>query len=465
MLMHGEKTESHDNHSLPKILTVKELVSDDTLNIPIYQRPYKWTEKNVIQLFSDIAENKDKSSYRLGTIVFHRNEGKRNIVDGQQRIVTLLLAVHALVTLNKDESSDRKELKEELDQLKSKMINPSFKSDISRKNIYNNYREICRIIKRSNFTAELIKFFLYKCEAVTFTLKEDISEAFQFFDSQNTRGLDLKPHDLLKAYHLREFPSDDEDLKAYTVKEWESSETQELARLFSQYLYRIRNWSKQSSARYFGKKDTELFKGVSMKYIARYPCFKQLNITHNFIDHYKRQYGRCIDGHDALDFPFNLDQTIINGRRFFEMISHYQKEIMDNYKKHFPTDRLDGYAKKIWSTINSYEGCNRTGDQYVKIIFDCLIIYYIDKFGYEEISRAVEKAFILAYSFRLRMKAVRLSGVDGYVTKSKVFKRIKDAVQPSDFINSPAPELKEKEIRFKIDEIINLFCKMGYYYE
>ena len=31
---------------------------------------------------------------------------------------------------------------------------------------------------------------------------QDISEAFQFFDSQNARGKDLEPHDLLKAYHL-----------------------------------------------------------------------------------------------------------------------------------------------------------------------------------------------------------------------------------------------------------------------
>lgn len=31
----------------------------------------------------------------------------------------------------------------------------------------------------------------------------EISEAFQLFDSQNTRGRALDPHDLLKAYHLR----------------------------------------------------------------------------------------------------------------------------------------------------------------------------------------------------------------------------------------------------------------------
>ena len=41
-----------------KILTVKKLLSDSSLVIPQYQRPYKWTEKNVNQLFSDIATHK-----------------------------------------------------------------------------------------------------------------------------------------------------------------------------------------------------------------------------------------------------------------------------------------------------------------------------------------------------------------------------------------------------------------------
>jgi len=266
-----------------KILTVKELLSDTSLAIPIYQRPYKWTEKNVNQLFSDIATHKDKSAYRLGTIVFHQEDERKNIVDGQQRTITLLLAVRALFTLRKDKL-DRKDLKEHLSQLECDMINPSFKSEISKANIHSNYLEICRIVDRSDFTEEHIDFLLNKCEVVTFALG-DVSEAFQFFDSQNARGRDLEPHDLLKAYHLREFCSNDEPLKASTVATWENSETEELVTLFSQYLYRIRNWSKGASARYFSKVDTSLFKGVNLETVARYPYVEQLRMAHHFVDH------------------------------------------------------------------------------------------------------------------------------------------------------------------------------------
>ena len=448
-----------------RIITVKNLLTDKSLTIPLYQRPYKWTGKNINQLFSDIATHKDKSSYRLGTIVFHQEGDQKNIVDGQQRTITLLLAVRALSNLRKDKL-DRKDLKEQLSLLERNMVNPSFKSAISKTNIHNNYLEICRIVDRSDFTEEHIDFLLNKCEVVTFALK-DISEAFQFFDSQNARGRDLEPHDLLKAYHLREFSSGDEPLKARTVARWENSETEELATLFAQYLYRIRNWSKGASARYFGKEDTVLFKGVNMETLARYPYVEQLRMAHHFVDHYNNQYERRVDGH-ALCFPFHLDQIIINGRRFFEMTAHYQ-EMVAKYNKYstagfqlIAIDKLDGFAKSILEALNIYKGRNRTGDRYVRTTFDCLLIYYIDKFGHIEISRAIEKIFIWAYTLRLKMQMVQLASMDNYVLENNLFKLIKDAIRPSDFINCTLPVLIEKRST-KTEELEKLFREMRYY--
>ncbi len=448
-----------------QIVTVKELLSDKSLTIPVYQRPYKWTGKNVNQLFSDIATHKDKSSYRLGTIVFHQEEDQKNIVDGQQRIITLLLAVRALSTLRKDKL-DRKDLKEHLSLLERDMITPSFRSEVSKANIHSNYLEICRIVGRSDFTEKHIDFLLNKCEVVTFVLR-DVSEAFQFFDSQNARGRDLEPHDLLKAYHLREFCSDDETLKVSTVEMWENSETEELAILFSQYLYRIRNWSQGAPARYFSKEDTVLFKGVNIETVARYPYVEQLRMAHHFVDHYNQQYERKVDSY-TLGFPFHLDQIIINGRRFFEMIAHYQKMVTEYNKSStetfqlIATDKLDGYAKCILKSLNCYEGRNRTGDRYVRTIFDCLLIYYIDKFGHVEISRAIEKIFIWAYSLRLKMKVVQLASMDNHVLENNLFKLIKEAIHPSDFINCTLPVLQKKKST-KTQTIENLFREMRYY--
>ena len=125
--------------TLPKkIISIGDLLADSTLTIPQYQRPYKWMSKNINQLFSDIATHKNKSSYRLGTIVFHKDKDGKNIVDGQQRTITLLLAVRALIKLRR-EKLDRKDLKEQLTALEKDMVNPSFTSASSKANIHSNY--------------------------------------------------------------------------------------------------------------------------------------------------------------------------------------------------------------------------------------------------------------------------------------------------------------------------------------
>ncbi|MEZ1317699.1 DUF262 domain-containing protein [Pseudomonas fluorescens] len=449
-----------------KIISVYELLIDSALDIPQYQRPYKWTGKNINQLFSDIAIHKDKSAYRLGTIVFHQEGGTRNIVDGQQRTISLMLAARALIQRNKEEKLKRDDLRNRLLKLEQAMVNPSFTSEISQKNIHSNYLEVARIVSRTDFTEAHIDFFLNKCQVVAVALN-DVSEAFQFFDSQNARGRDLEPHDLLKAYHLREFSPRDEPLKAATVAHWESSETEELATLFSQYLYRIRNWSKGVSARYFSKDDSDLFKGVNIDTVASYPYVEQLRIAHHFVDHYNGQYERRIDSRE-LGFPFHLDQIIINGRRFFELISHYQSKVArisaESWSGHelVGTEGLDGYAQTIMDTLNTYPARNRTGDCYVRAMFDSLLIFYIDKFGHADISRAIEKIFIWAYSLRLQMQVVQLASMDNHVLRNNLFRLIKEATRPADFINCSLPVLSSNNST-KTEKIEALFREMKYY--
>ena len=76
---------------MTEIKSINELLGME-LDIPDYQRPYKWTPKHVNQLINDLLTFRDKGEYRLGTLVLHEN----NIVDGQQRIVTLSLLFYVL---------------------------------------------------------------------------------------------------------------------------------------------------------------------------------------------------------------------------------------------------------------------------------------------------------------------------------------------------------------------------------
>ena len=66
----------------------------------------------------------------------------------------------------------------------------------------------------------------------------DISEAFQFFDSQNARGKDLEAHDLLKAYHLREMTQMTES-DSFNIDKWQKQNTEFIKNIFL-ILYRAK---------------------------------------------------------------------------------------------------------------------------------------------------------------------------------------------------------------------------------
>ena len=87
--------------------SVKNLfVNEDIYVIPVYQRPYAWTNENCIQLYNDIADAYvDDSDYFVGNLVFARadnDENNPNIIDGQQRIITIWLFIKALSLLLPD---------------------------------------------------------------------------------------------------------------------------------------------------------------------------------------------------------------------------------------------------------------------------------------------------------------------------------------------------------------------------
>lgn len=476
-LANSDTTQPKQHRLDKKIISVKELLEIDNLCIPEYQRPYKWTEKHLNQLLEDLRyyRSKNKKEYRLGSIVFHLGEDKKlNIVDGQQRTLTLFLLVKALLEV-RENKLENKELTIELNSLRAsvnKFIGEqSFNSDISHQNLYNNYQVAKRAVARPDFTKDDVQFFLNNCQLVSFVLA-DISEAFQFFDSQNSRGRDLDPHDLLKAFHLREFTKSENSLKAEAVSGWESMDSKDLSGLFALYLFRIRNWSQGKPARYFTKNEVDIFKGINIDQIQAYPYAETLRITHDFIDSCNRSLQlKTYQG--QMLYPFQLNARVINGRRFFEMVGHYQKKIdaINSALAHKQENKqaiilgvvLEEQASEILSTLNDYPARFRTGDRYVRNMFDCAVIFYIDKFGTEMLSQVIEKLFVWAYRCRLEMRAVQLATADNYVLNDNIFRRIKEAVCPADLLNWSPKGIGESDVKATgASEIINLFKDMKY---
>jgi len=435
-----------------KIIKIRDLLSNEYLNIPTYQRPYKWTIKNVNQLIDDILFFKKRNAYRLGSIIIHKpehTEHTEHIVDGQQRTITLLLIAY---TLKKKGISDF-----------SPKINWEFDNPTSQSNIRTNYREIEKRIKE--FDKLSMSFFLDKCELVKIVCTEH-SEAFQFFDAQNTRGKDLEPHDLLKAFHLRAMSSVSEIKKSQIVKEWERLAMDELVGLFENYLFRIRNWSRGYSARFFTKSSIIVFKGISPNSQNTAPFAEVSRIAHFYIEKYNNDTDRSIDTHH-LDYPFQLDALILNGTRFFEFVEYYNTKIKNIALKslldiinYLNVDK----SCEILKVISEYPAKDRRGDKYIRNLFNCALIFYIDKFGTTDIDKAIEKFFIWAYKLRLKHKAVKLATVDNYALESQMFKTIREANSHKQILNYPIQNISKIKST-KTEAIENLFRSLEYYDE
>ncbi|GHH40134.1 DUF262 domain-containing protein [Helicobacter pylori] len=95
------KIESKDFH-------LRDILKDELYyQIPIYQRPYQWTEENCEKLLDDLFFNYEddrESDYLCGSLVLitiseDSNAKTYDVVDGQQRLSTFILLAKVLATL------------------------------------------------------------------------------------------------------------------------------------------------------------------------------------------------------------------------------------------------------------------------------------------------------------------------------------------------------------------------------
>lgn len=242
-------------------------------------------------------------------------------------------------------------------------------------------------------------------------------------------------------------------------------ESEELSELFEHYLYRIRAWSKGQKAWYFNKDDIHWFKGINIDKTHDYPYINSFRLIHNRIDDISKDTPRYLESRKYI-FPFQLDQIILNGRRFFEMISVYTNLINAIVEEDFADKYLDKISKEIMGTIKTYDGYNRTGDMYVRNLFIASLIYYIDKFGSYGLSDAIKRLFVWSYRLRLEMYAVRVETVANHVTdgfnerdNTNAFRVISNAKQHPEIrklTNNPIENPKRK-----IKELYDLMTKLN----
>lgn len=400
-------------------------IENVSLSIPEYQRPYKWTARNAIQLLDDIieAKNNNKEVYRVGTLILHKekdNNGKDkyNIVDGQQRTISFSLLLYALYEL--ENSKNRRKI----NFLNQQIFNNSY----SRRNIPNNLNAFRRRTYRNMEEDENVEhirdmkrlrdFIEKRCELIV-VITDDVSEAFQFFDSQNARGKALYPHDLLKAYHLREMADIDENKKEQIVNEWEKVPQKELAAFFEDYIYRIKEWINGNWAYKLNEQNIYKFKGITKSTRSPYAQFYKSAFSYaEFINSSAMPF---VSGTREVN-AFQLNTPIIAGKPFFDYTKHYYnilKDIQDN-------SQYEGFyikGDKIVKTLDQHFN-KGVGNKITRLLFDTALLLYVDRFcpatfptkiDAELFEQFVTFAFIWAYSLRAQYAHLGWQSAQNYV--------------------------------------------------
>ena len=425
------------------------------LGIPLYQRPYKWTVKNVIRLLDDIegAMHSNKENYRVGTLILHEHERKQDskedkqedkhkqenqnvydIVDGQQRVITFALLLECC--------------KENLDNvafLNQELTDNSY----NRRNVRQNHDALKRRIGllKNGDRKDLSDYIEEHCELVVIITKDE-SEAFQFFDSQNARGKKLYPHDLLKAYHLREMNGLRDEEKEAAVRMWEGIDQEELSVLFDKYLYRLKMWIRGDKADELSEKNLDIFKGITSR------------DSLPFAQYYKSAFAYIDTANIVFDMQhlskFQIDTPVIAGKPFFEYAWHYFKLLKDIQEKDVGCFINGNHIVEILEK-NYKIGA---GNEYTRALFDSAVLLYVDRFCHvvpsaeelDALSKFVEYAFIWAYSLRMQYKSLGWVSAQNYVQGNElpnsfnIYKMIICAGSPKDLFCKLSEELKQIDL-------------------
>jgi len=262
--------------------------------IPDYQRPYAWEEEQCQTLWDDIFafafpdNNSDKfnsdDEYFLGSIViFENDKGKKEVIDGQQRLTTLMLLLRAFYAKfgnMKDENSIRTSERiaqciwktnefgqPNLDELKinSEVATDNDKEEflqilktgkmdkVQKSNYAKNYRFFQEKIE--NFLSEYPSYFAYLPTRILNNCillpveAESQDTALSIFSTLNDRGLPLSDADIFKAQFYKYYS--DKNQKDTFIEQWKELEEittsifkplngTPMDELFTRYMYFLR---------------------------------------------------------------------------------------------------------------------------------------------------------------------------------------------------------------------------------
>ena len=360
-----------------------------SLSIPNYQRIYCWEENNVKCLLDDVFEHvsaNNKTPYRLGTIILHSHDNKFDIIDGQQRLVTLALLLSEI-------------------GIKTGLLNEKFTSQRSIEHIAYNKHIIHEYVQRHLNSYDYVEKLLDTLEFSVLVLNNtSIDLAYTFFSNQNSRGVALTDYDLLKAHHLRYIPAAHEQQSKHAAEVWnkmiekgrndnDQTTLPDYVRTLDTYIYRLRKWMR--------KKDCD-------------------DSTSNY--RIKREYEAApiVEEIPSYGEKFYFNEPIQGGTHFFTYV-----------EQHINKYRLFSQTEEYRVLHNTIQGGS---DQWYRDIIESILFCYFLKFGEYYLSDALVVIMRILLQHRYVSSRAIKSSIVQYAGDTELVLIIDQATSPTFFL-------------------------------
>lgn len=319
-------------------VSVLVLFRDFWFRVPSYQRPYVWGDEQIDELFEDISfavEHSPAKEYFLGSAVLQKTPSTKgkvtfpcyDILDGQQRLTTLLLLMAVLRDTTKDpnlrDTAEKAilqtentfenrpertrveyEIRDDVSQFIDQHAKPraatndddffSRAKETSGNATVANMANAVLCLKehlQALSADELARFATYLFQKVIFiyVATEELEDAFRLFTILNDRGMPLTTGDVLKSRNMGRV-ADPDAVKRY-AKQWEAMEDHFGRDEFDRFLNHVRTILLKDKPREALLNEWEL--------IYKKGLVAEGSPTLDMLRSYQEDYARLIELEDA----------------------------------------------------------------------------------------------------------------------------------------------------------------------
>lgn len=383
------KTIDEEDEVCLKTMSLEDLFNIK-LTIPDYQRIYCWTDDNIKTLWNNLEEMPDGLDYHLGAIILQHQDDGYDIIDGQQRLVTLTLILRALGYKGS-----------------MPLLLQKFKSHEAWDNIAN-AKYVIQEIKGWDADENnkiLQKILSYLTFSVLILKSNNLDLAYTFFSNQNSRGVRLSDYDILKAHHLRFLISNDSQAE-HLARRWntisqdtDSDNEPFIHKTLGLYLFRIRKWMRKHSC-----DETNSNRPIKDEYSA----------------------APLIPGIPPFGERFYFYEKIQGGAHFFAFTDYF----VDLYKQFVKTPQILLLRRYLLGESHwKYES-----------VIETVLFAYFSKFGKQYLSEALFCVAGAVAQHRYVARAIQYK-INEHVQNNELVMMIDQASSPTFFFAETLPLL------------------------